>query len=72
MTKGEMKLMGQLILDTGEFVSVGSLHMILGYSRRFVEKTMLKLYWDPPKGMFLVRMYKSDVGDWFYRYGNKE
>lgn len=67
MTKGEKRIIGQLLIDHGEFVSVGNLHLILGYSRAFVERTALRLYHDPPKGFRLIRMHDSEKDEWFYR-----
>ncbi len=72
MTRGEMRIMGQLIQAGGEWLSVGVIHMILGYSRKFVERTVLKLYWDPPKGMRIFRMYDNEREDWYYRYYAKD
>ncbi len=65
-------MMGQLVLATGEWLSVGTIRLILGYSRPFVERTMLKLYWEPPKGFTLMRMHKAEADDWFYTVRRKE
>lgn len=67
MTRGQRRILGQLVLSGGEFVSVGTLRLALGYSRKFVEKTLLGLYWKPPKGFTLFRMYDREADDWFYR-----
>ena len=63
--------MGQLVAAGGEFVSVATIQLQLGYSREFVDKTARKLYWEPPKGFVLARTFDVEEADWSYMVNSK-
>ena len=69
MTRGERRILDEL---TGEWhdrwASASKLATVLGYTLRFVERTMDQLYWEPPDGFRLSRTYVRK--DWHYRVIN--
>ena len=66
MTRGESRILG--VLESGFWCSVGMLHLNLGYSREFVEKTTEALYWDSGGRGRRGMLRAWDGGDWWYRF----
>jgi hypothetical protein len=83
VTRGETRILDELTHEWHDrWVSVAKLATVLGYTCRFVERTASRLYWKPPKGVCLSRMYVrlrggrsgrrlAEDGQWHYRVMDK-
>ena len=68
LTRGQTRILDAIEKAGPRWTSVARLHLELGYSREFVEKTAEELYWGWQKfGMHRMKLARTFYkGDWWY------